>query len=380
MGSRLLWMILPAVVLALAVAGFTALRPLDGLVAASPPVEQVAVERTRLVPGAIELGVRADGSKPVGIAQVQVDGAYRTFAIDPAEAIGRLSTARITIPYHWIDGETHHVVLVTSTGVTFEHTIDVATESPQWQYSTLLRLGFVGLVLGLVPVVTGLLAYPALASLGAAGLRFLLALTVGLLAFLLIDTLREGLEAGARALERLHGSTVVWVSAATTAAVLLAFGRRSGRVPEGAALATFVALGIGLHNLGEGLAVGSALSTGAAALASFLLVGFVIHNVTEGIGIAAPLVGTRPSLALFAGLAGLAGLPALAGVLLGAGAVSPLANAVCLGVGVGAIFQVMVEVTALMVRRDGTVAMMSLSGAGGFVAGLAIMYLTALLV
>ena len=58
---------------------------------------------------------------------------------------------------------------------------------------------------------------------------------------------------------------------------------------SGVALATLVALGIGLHNLGEGLAIGSSFALGELALGSFLIVGFMIHNITEGLGIAAPI-------------------------------------------------------------------------------------------
>ena len=196
-------------------------------------------------------------------------------------------------------------------------------------------LTLVGLLLGVAPVAIGLLAYPAMRRAGPGALRFLLALTVGLLVYLMIDTLGEGLELGAEALGRLRGETLVWVAALFTAAVLLGLGRRGGAAPRGVALAGFIALGIGLHNLGEGLVVGTALATGAAALATFLVVGFVIHNVTEGFGIAAPLTAARPTLAVFAGLATLAGLPAVLGVWAGGQAVSPYWAALCFGIGAG---------------------------------------------
>jgi zinc transporter, ZIP family len=71
-------------------------------------------------------------------------------------------------------------------------------------------------------------------------------------------------------------------------------------------LAASIAFAIGVHNLGEGLAVGSAFATGAAALGGFLLLGFTLHNVTEGVGIIAPLLERRPQLSILAGLACLA--------------------------------------------------------------------------
>jgi zinc transporter ZupT len=145
-------------------------------------------------------------------------------------------------------------------------------------------------------------------------------------------------------------------------------------------LSFFIALGIGLHNLGEGLAVGAAISAGEAALATFLVVGFTIHNVSEGFGIAAPLVDRRPPFVAFVALAALAGLPAVIGVWLGAQAVSPLWTALCFGIGAGAIFQVIVEIAALIARRDGQAALATPASLGGVIAGLAVMYLTALLV
>ena len=374
------WLILPLVVLAglLAVLIFT--RPLDRLTSSAPPVEQLKVESVRLTPGQIELTVRADGSGPLRIAQVQVDGAYRQFTQDPSGPIDRLGRARLAIPFPWVSGEAHHIALLTSTGAIFEHTIDVAQETPRYEAPTLALLGLVGLLLGLAPVATGLLAYPALRALAPQWIRFVLALTVGLLLYLLIDTLSEGLEAAELSIDRFRAGTAVWVSALIACALLLALGRSRGAAPEGLRLASFIALGIGLHNLGEGLAVGAAISAGEAALATFLVIGFTIHNVSEGFGIATPLIDRRPTLLAFAGLAALAGLPAVIGVWLGAQAVSPLWTALCFGIGAGAILQVIIEMAALIARRDGSAALATPASLGGVIAGLAIMYMTALLV
>ena len=301
---------LPAALLAAVVGFLLVAQPLRELTGAAPPVEELSVEATRLTPGLISLTLRADGSAPVALAQVQVDGAWREFALAPDAPIGRLATARLDIPYPWIGGETHHLALVTGTGAAFDYTIEVAQATPGFAPRSLATLTLVGLLLGLAPVAIGLLAFPALRRAGPAARRFVLALTVGLLVYLLIDTLHEGLELGGAALGRLRGQTLVWVAALATAAALLGVGRRGGAAPRGLALAGFMALGIGLHNLGEGLVVGGALATGAAALASYLVVGFLLHNVTEGLGIATPLTAVRPPFAVFAGLALLAGTPA----------------------------------------------------------------------
>lgn len=374
------WLLLPLAVLIGILALLILGKPLERLTAGSPPVEKVSFERVRLTPGLISLTVRADGSQPVTIAQVQVDAAFRTFTIDPPGPIGRLGTARIDIPYPWVDGEGHKIVLLSSTGAPFERVIAVARATPTWDAPTLTILAVVGVLLGVAPVATGLLAFPALGTLSPAGMRFVLAVTIGLLGYLFLDTLSEGLEQAAGALERLRAQAAVWVTMLISAGALMMLGRRGGRAPEGAALAAFIAFGIGLHNLGEGLAVGAAIAAGEAALATFLVVGFTIHNVSEGFGIAAPLVGRRPRLLTFIGLAALAGLPAVPGVWIGAQAVSPFWLAVCFGIGAGAILQVIVEVTGLIVRREGSKALLSPAGIGGVGVGLAVMYLTALFV
>jgi zinc transporter ZupT len=376
---RLAWLLLPLALLAVLLAALLIWRPLDPLASGAPPVEEIGIERVRLSPGLIELDVRADGSQPVSVAQLQVDGAYRTFTQSPPGPIGRLETATLAIDYPWVEGETHHLLILTSTGVTFDKTIDVAQATPTLERSTAVTLALVGLLLGIAPIAAGMLAYPALRSVGDHGMQFLLALTVGLLAFLFIDTLREGLEFSANAVERLRTETLVWVSMLASAALLLAAGRRGGRAPQGVALAFFIALGIGLHNFGEGLAVGASLAAGAAALATFLVIGFTIHNVTEGVGIAVPLIDARPALVLFVGLVLLAGLPAVAGVWLGALAVRPLWLALSFGVAAGALLQVIIEVGALALRRGGRLAVGPAS-LGGIAAGLGIMYATALLV
>jgi zinc transporter ZupT len=372
----------PLALLALLVGGFLTLRPLDRLTSDVPPIETLVVERTALGQEGISVWVRAGGSAPLSIAQVQVDGAYWQFEQLPSGPLGRLESARIEIPYPWVAGETHHLVFITSSGITFDHTIDVALPTPALSMGGLLAYGVVGLFVGVVPVTLGLMFFPALKGVSRRGLEFVLALTVGLLVFLLIDTLEEGLEVAAGAASSLQASAVVWLAAIVTCLGLLVAGRRGGAAPAGTALAAFIALGIGIHNLGEGLVIGASFATGEAALASFLVVGFTLHNVTEGVGIAAPLTERRPSLAMFAALAALAGLPAVLGTWAGAFAFSPHWAALCFGIGAGAILQVVIEVSAYLHRTAQRAGHTGLSPTAllGFVAGLAVMYATALLV
>ena len=119
-----------------------------------------------------------------------MDGAYRSFVLDPTGPIDRLSRSTVSIPYPWVDGETHHILLLTSTGVGFEHTIDVAQNALVLDGPTLWILALVGLLLGVAPVATGMLAYAALKDAGQGVVHFLLALTIGLLAYLLILSFR----------------------------------------------------------------------------------------------------------------------------------------------------------------------------------------------
>lgn len=377
-----LWALVPLVLLAALIGLFLTTDPLGPLGVSAPPLESLTVERTVLDQRGISLLVRAGGSEPLQLAQIQVDGAYWEFSQDPAGPLPRLSTAWLEIPYPWVQDETHHLRLVTRTGITFDHTIEVALPTPRASGARLLAFALLGLYVGVVPVGLGLLFYPYLRTLGARGLEFLLALTLGLLAFLLVDTLQEGLELASRAAAAFQASTLVWLAAGIAFLALLSIGRRGGKAPEGFALATYLALGIGLHNLGEGLAIGSAFAIGEAGLGSLLVVGFTLHNLTEGIGIASPLVKLQPRFTTFLGLAALAGLPAVLGTWVGAFAFSAQWAALFLGIGAGAILQVMVEVGAYLARTAHKLARTWLNGTSlmGFGLGVAVMYATAFLI
>jgi ZIP family zinc transporter len=377
---NLVWVLIPLVLLAGLLGLFLVTDPLRPLGVAAPPVERLTFERTTLDESGITLRVRADGSEPLSIAQVQVDGAYWLFSQDPPGPLGRLETATLHIPYPWVQDEAHFITVLSSTGATFDHEIEVATATPEPSLARILAYALLGIYVGIVPVSLGLLFYPYLRTLGRHGMHFLLALTVGLLAFLLVDTLEEGLEIAAGAAGAFQAGATVWLAAALSFLTLLAIGRRHG-APAGPALAWFLALGIGLHNLGEGLAIGAAFAVGQAALGSFLVIGFTLHNLTEGIGIAATITRQRVPFLLFAGLAALAGLPAVAGTWIGAFAFAPHWAALFLGIGAGAILQVMLEVGAYLGRSfmpsDGRT--LSSATLAGFATGLAVMYLTGLL-
>lgn len=377
-----LWILLPIIALAIAIGVFLSSNPLESLGVSAPPIENITVERTVLDDQGISLFVRVSGSEPMQIAQVQIDRAYWQFSQKPPGKLPRLGTAWIQLPYPWVSNEAHNIRFITNTGLGFDHEIAVAVPTPQISLSRILAYALLGLYVGVMPVSLGMLFYPALKQLGVQGMTFILALTIGMLAFLLVDTLEEGLKLATRSASAFSASALVWLVAITSFLAILAIGRRGGKSPEGKALASYLALGIGWHNLGEGLAVGTAFASGEAALGSMLVVGFTLHNVTEGIGIAAPLVNARPKLATFLGLIALAGLPAVIGTWIGAFTFSPHWAAVFLGIGVGAILQVMVEVGAYLNRTAHQSGSNWLSTVSliGFSLGLVVMYGTALLV
>jgi zinc transporter ZupT len=150
----------------------------------------------------------------------------------------------------------------------------------------------------------------------------------------------------------------------------------------GLGLSYRIALGIGLHNLGEGLAIGAAFATGQAALGTLLILGFTLHNITEGVGIAAPIVQRNPGLKHFVLLALLAGAPAILGTLIGSYAFNPVLATIFLGIGLGAILQVIWEVGKLIARDNAAHSepVMNWVNLSGVVVGIAIMYVTAFLV
>ncbi|MBZ0215768.1 MAG: hypothetical protein K8F25_04375 [Fimbriimonadaceae bacterium] len=374
--------LLPILLIIALVVAFLVARPFDYLSRGAPPVETISVEAVKLNNDGIYATVRAAGSEPVTIAQVQVDGAYRVFSVRPKAAIGYLDTAEIYIPYPWVSGETHHLLFLTSSGATFEHTIDVAVATIGTGINEFAGLALVGLFVGIVPILIGYAFYPALASFGAAGRNFAMALTVGLLTFLLIDTIGEGLEVAAGIEEGLNADLIVWLGLLLSFLALLAIGRRSARPPEGVALALFIAIGIGVHNLGEGLVIGASFAVGEVALASFLVLGFALHNVTEGIAISAPIRREVMKPMMLVWLAIIAGGPAILGTVTGALSISPFWTALAFAIGAGAILQVIFEIGgAFLWSRPGTLQpWYSVASLSGFFSGVAIMYATAFLV
>lgn len=346
------------------------------------PLEELSIQQVRFpTEGQIELHVINGGPDPVTIAQVLVDDAYWQFTIEPGNTLDRLGRATIALAYPWVKDEPLPITLVVLRG---QHsaTADVAVESPHIDSRTFLAYGLLGFYVGVVPVTLGMLWYPFMRRINRKWMNAILALTVGLLVFLFVDTLLEAVELAAEVPGVFQGVPLVFLVTLLTLGVLLAVGQRQGPTSP-LRVATLIALGIGLHNLGEGLAIGAAFATGAAALGSFLVVGFTLHNITEGVGIVAPLLrGEQPKLKTFIGLALLAGGPAIFGTWIGSLAFSPFLATLFLSIGAGAILQVIWEVGKLLTHEAQRQKESALSwlNFGGLAAGILIMYLTAFLV
>jgi zinc transporter, ZIP family len=385
------WLVglLPLALLAVAIGAFVGLGS-PGLERNGVPVEELSVERTTLRPGAIELVVRNDGPDAVAIRQALVNDAFVAFD-QTAEEIGRLEGDTVTIDYPWIEGEAYAVRLMTATGGTVDHEIAVAAETPEADAGFYGLMALVGLYVGVIPVAIGMLWLPWVRRIDPRWVQFLLALTVGLLAFLGVDALLEGSEIAAGGAQALGGAMLVLLGAAIAYLGLVAVdgwlrGRAERERGGGAGpwrLALLVALGIGLHNLGEGLAIGSAYAIGSLALGAALIVGFALHNTTEGLAIVAPVAEGGETqrggtLWRLAGLGAIAGAPAILGTWIGASAFTPSLAALLFGLGAGAIAQVIVQIAPSV--RDASGRLLHPLAAAGVVSGLLLMYATGLLI
>jgi ZIP family zinc transporter len=306
-----------------------------------PPVEELAVEKTTLRPGVIELLVRNDGPDDVSIAQVQVNDAFAQFS-GADQPIGRLHTAAVRVEQPWIEGEAYEVSLLTATGGTIIHEIPVAVATPETDVSFFALMALLGVYVGVIPIALGMLWLPWIGRISSRWLRLILSLS----------GVSEWLARRQQTTSAARGS--------------------------GDALALLVAVGIGLHNLGEGVAIGAAYSVGALTLGAFLVVGFAIHNTTEGIAIVAPLANRRPSVTRLIELGLIAGAPAVLGAWIGSAAFNSSLAAFLFGFGAGAIVQVVVQLAPSLRDDDGR--LLHPAAVGGLTAGMAIMFATGLLV
>jgi len=376
-------LVLPLVALGAVIALF--LSTGGGLQLAPPaPVEALAVERVVMKPGSIEILLRNASPAEITLAQVIINDAVWPFTVSPDISIPRLGEATVHLEYPWVYAEAYGITLFTSNAIAFDVDIPVAFETPQPTGRTFWSFTLIGLYVGVIPVYLGLFWFPALRQLGRRWMVFLLAVTAGLLVFLGLDTLAEALEQAGGVPGPFQGVGLVGLGAVATFFLLEAISRRQaagGRseASQRLSIAYMIAIGIGLHNLGEGLAIGAAYNVGEIALGTFLVVGFIVQNITEGLGIIAPVLRDRPGWGHL-GLMGLVGgAPAILGAWIGGFTPSPTLAVLFLAVGTGAVFEVVYEI-AQLIRKDTARQPMPLTVFSGILAGMALLWFTGLLI
>ena len=383
-----LWALVPAILLVGVVSATVAAGDsLDGLVGnAPPPADEFDVRRVEFAPGTISIHITNPQREHLTLAQVTVDDAIVPFTIDGvqgARTLGRLESATVSVPFFWVEDDPYAIGLISSTGIVTTHDVPAAVATEQPSLHGAVGLAVIGVLVGVVPVALGLAWLPSLRRASPRSLAAFMALTAGLLTFLMVEALAEALELQARLPGALNGTGLVVLGVASSYLGLTLVASRlsgSGSGLGGIGLATLVAIGIGVHNLGEGLAIGSSLALGELALGAFLIVGFMVHNVTEGLGIAAPVAegAARISPGRLAGLALVAGAPAVLGAWIGGFLTNDLLAVLFFGMAAGAALQVVVEVGRYVARRAPG-GLTSGPVVGGYLAGIVAMYATGLL-
>lgn len=377
------WAIVPILLLALAVGAVVASgSSLVGLVGSNPPpADEFDIRRVEFSPGEIRVLVRNPQTDDLTIANVNVDDAIVPFTTDGPRTLGRLRSSTIVVQYDWVENDPITVGVTSSTGIETVRDVPAAVETPSPSVKGFLGYALIGLIVGVLPVSLGLLWLPALRRAGQVWLGAFMAFTAGLLSFLGVEALAESFELAAALPSGLGSAGLVLLGVAISFLGMTALAGRltRGTAATGSTLALLVALGIGLHNLGEGLAIGASFSLGELQLGTFLIVGFMIHNVTEGLGIATPLSRTNVRIAALAGLALVAGAPTVLGAWVGGYGSSDLLAPLFFAIAAGAAFQVVVEV-ARWVARNAPGGVRSGHALTGFLAGVATMFVTGALV
>jgi len=371
--------VVPLILLGVVVFGFLSGGPTKIFDVELPAVEEVHVMRHSLSEDVIHLDVINSGPDPVTIAQVMVRGAFWKYDMTPKRELKPLDTARVTIPFPWNLGEPIEIILLTSTGVTFDYEIEVASNTPEPTFAVFGRFALLGIYVGVIPVALGICWFPFLRRLSNRGIDFFIYLTIGLLAFLTLDAVFEGIEIANELPGVFHGISLIALGGVGAYLILVGIEMRvkeKNVTNSSVFVAWLIAMGIGLHNLGEGLAIGSAYVLGELGLGAMLVVGFTLHNATEGIAIVTPILKERVDIKRLVGLGLLAGGPTIIGCWIGAFTYSQIWSILFLGIGAGALVQVII--TILRHRKSSEI--LQPVNVGALIAGYLLMYGTGLLV
>ena len=350
------------------------------------PLPEVTIEKVDFVDSEIQATVRNTGPISVEIMMADVNDRIQPAAVEPDRFLERYETALVRIPFEWNEAEPYIIGITIEDGTRFEKEIEAAAHALEPNLELAGFFAIIGTYVGIIPVMIGLLWLPFIKKISKAKYHFFLALTAGLLLFLGIDSIEEAIEVSDESLAgSFNGALLVATVVVLSFLGLYYSGEKlvqranSSKIAKPVAVALMISIGIGLHNFGEGLAIGAAVGLGSIAFSTFLIVGFALHNTTEGIAIAAPMSRGKTMIGKLAAMGMIAGAPAIFGAWVGGFIYSPFTSVVFLSVGAGAIFQVIVVILR-WIREEGDKNLSSAAVASGFAIGMLIMYLTSILV
>lgn len=388
------------------------------------PLPEISIEKVEFLDDStIVAFVRNTGPSEIAIAQADVNDRIYPAAVEPGRTLTRFADAKVIIPFVWNTGEPYEIGITTDDGTRFSEMVNSAAEAPRPTAGQASTFALIGTYVGIIPVMIGLAWYPFIRRLSPNKYNFFLSLTAGLLVFLGIDALLESNEIAVDTLAPAFNAQILIIMVAIVTFVTLLYvsqrliqraskrskpeieykpgysnhseadlGTRDTKSSSRSlqqqllirpiAISMMISIGIGLHNFGEGLAIGAAVLLGEVALSSFLILGFTLHNTTEGLAIVAPMAKSRRiPLAKLMIMGLIAGGPTILGAWLGGFSYSPIATVIFLSIGAGAIFQVVYSIGSWMYHTNGSRGLLSNHWIiMGFALGMLIMYLTGLLV
>ena len=350
------------------------------------PLPEITIEMVNFVDSEILVTVRNTGPIPVEVVMADVNDRIQPAAIEPDRFLERYETALVRIPFEWNEAEPYIIGLTVEDGTRFEKEIEAAAPALEFNLDNVGFFAIIGTYVGIIPVIIGLLWLPFIKNISKNKYSFFLALTVGLLIFLGIDAIEEALEVSEEDLARSFNATLL----VATVVILSFLGlyytsekltsrSESSSYVKPFAIALMISIGIGLHNFGEGLAIGAAVGRGAIAFSAFLIVGFTLQNASEGIAIAAPLAKGRPSIRKLGSLVLIAGVPTIFGAWLGGFLYTPFLAVIFLSIAAGAVFTVAVIIIKWL-QSENVKQLSNGSVVSGIATGMLIMYLTSILV